>query len=213
MPARVSEALILRTYPLREADLIVSFFTRDQGKLRGVARRARKLKSRFGAALERLAHVQVRYYQPETRELATLSSCELIHSTFELARDYPVGVALDYMAEVSDQLLPPGEQNERFFRLMLVTLEYLRNWKVTGLWPALTYFTLWAVRLSGLLPALKLSPESQEIAQQMLKRSLLEISPEDWTRQRAADLRSQLVRVIEGHIERKLVTWTYVETL
>ncbi|MDW8356047.1 MAG: recombination protein O N-terminal domain-containing protein, partial [Bryobacterales bacterium] len=38
MPARVSEALILRTYPFQEADLIVSFFTRDQGKLRGVAR-------------------------------------------------------------------------------------------------------------------------------------------------------------------------------
>ena len=36
MPARVSETFVLRTYPYKEADLIVSFFTRDQGKLRGL---------------------------------------------------------------------------------------------------------------------------------------------------------------------------------
>ena len=53
MPARVSESFILRTYPFREADLIVSFFTRDQGKFRGVARRARKPKSTYGSGLER----------------------------------------------------------------------------------------------------------------------------------------------------------------
>ena len=49
MPARVSETFVLRTYPFREADLIVSFFTRDQGKMRGVARRARRPKSPFGS--------------------------------------------------------------------------------------------------------------------------------------------------------------------
>ena len=57
MPARESEALVLRTYPFREADLIVSFIARDQGKLRGVARGAKRLKSRFGAGLERLAQI------------------------------------------------------------------------------------------------------------------------------------------------------------
>ena len=49
MPARMSESFILQTYPFREADLVVSFFTRDQGKLRGVARRARRPKSSFGS--------------------------------------------------------------------------------------------------------------------------------------------------------------------
>jgi hypothetical protein len=48
MPAQVSETFVLRTYPFREADLIVSFFTRDQGKLRGVARRVRR-PSAFGS--------------------------------------------------------------------------------------------------------------------------------------------------------------------
>ncbi len=63
MPARVSETFVLRTYPFREADLIVSFFTRDQGKMRGVARRARRPKSPFGSGLERLSHVRMAYYR------------------------------------------------------------------------------------------------------------------------------------------------------
>ena len=116
MPACVSEALVLRTYPLKEADLIVSFFARDQGKLRGVAKRARRPKSNFGSGLERLSHVRMAYVQSETRELVNLESCELIHSQFGLISDYWTSVALDYFAEVSDQLLPSGEPSEKFFR-------------------------------------------------------------------------------------------------
>lgn len=126
MPKRVSEAFVLRTYPLREADLIVSFFTRDQGKLRGVARRARHPKSAFGAGLERLSQVRLAYYQRETRELVNLDSCELIRSQFELVSDYVAGVALDYIAEVCEHLLPPEEANEKFFRLVAAVLESLR---------------------------------------------------------------------------------------
>ena len=80
MPARMSESFILQTYPFREADLVVSFLTRDQGKLRGVARRARRPKSSFGSGLERLSHVTVSYDQKEHRELVSLNSCQLLHS-------------------------------------------------------------------------------------------------------------------------------------
>jgi len=154
VPARVSEALVLRTYPLKEADLVVSFFTRDSGKLRGVAKRARRPKSSFGAGLERLSHVRMAYFQRETRELVNLDSCELIHSQFGLVSDYRVGIALDYFAEVSDQLLPSAEANEKFFRLLLAVLEVLRNAGPAAVWCAVTYFSLWAARLSGWLPDL-----------------------------------------------------------
>ena len=158
VPACVSEALVLRTYPLKEADLIVSFLTRDQGKLRGVAKRARRPKSTFGAGLERLSHVRMAYFQRETRELVNLDSCELIRSQFDLVSDYWTGVALDYFAEVADQLLPAAEPGERFFRLLLAVLDYLRPAEgatSTGrVWRAVTYYSLWAVRLSGWLPEL-----------------------------------------------------------
>ncbi len=154
MPARVSEALILRTYPLREADLVVSFLTRDQGKLRGVAKRARRPKNAFGAGLERLSYVRMAYFQRETRELVSLDGCELIRSQFGLASDYWAGVALDYFAEVTEQLLPAAEPNEKFFRLLLAVLDYLRTAAGSGAWRAVAYFSLWAVRLSGWLPEL-----------------------------------------------------------
>ena len=125
MPARVSETYVLRTYPFREADLIVSFFTRDQGKLRGVARRARKPKSPFGSGLERLSLVNLSYSQKETRELVNLNSCDLVQSQFDLLDNFEAAVALDYMAEVSDHLLPPNEQNERFFRLLTAVLDFV----------------------------------------------------------------------------------------
>src|ERR1035437_5893160 len=103
VPACVSEALVLRTYPLKEADLVVSFLTRDQGKLRGVAKRARRPKSTFGSGLERLSHVRMAYFQRESHELVNLDSCELIRSQFDLVTDYQASVALDYFAEVTDQ--------------------------------------------------------------------------------------------------------------
>ena len=153
MPARVSEAIVLRTYPFAEADLVVSFLTRDQGKLRGVARRARRPKGGFGSGLERLSQVKLSYYQRETRELVNLSACELVRSQFGLVADYEAGVALDYLAELSEQLLPPAEPNERFFRLIVAVLDHMQPGG--SVWRAVTYFTLWAVRLAGFLPELR----------------------------------------------------------
>jgi DNA repair protein RecO (recombination protein O) len=150
----VSEAIVLRTYPFKEADLVVSFLTRDQGKLRGVARRARRTKSAFGAGLERLSQVRMAYFQRETRELVNLDSCDLLVSQFRLLSDYRAGVALDYFAEIAEQLLPPGEPNERFFRLLMTVLEHIRSGDPGAIWRAATYFSLWAVRLSGFLPEL-----------------------------------------------------------
>jgi len=145
---------VLRTYPLKEADLVVSFLARDQGKLRGVAKRARRPKSPFGAGLERLSRVRMAYFQRETRELVNLDSCDLLDSQFGLLSDYRAGVALDYFAEVTDQLLPPNEPNERFFRLLITVLEHMHAAEAGSVWRAVTYFSLWAVKLSGFLPEL-----------------------------------------------------------
>jgi DNA repair protein RecO (recombination protein O) len=211
MPARVSESFVLRTWPFAESDLIVSFLTRDQGKLRGVAKRARRLKSNFGSGLERLSQVRISYYQKETRELVTLASCELIRSQFKLVSDYVASVALDYLAEVSDQLLPPAETSERFFRLLAAVLDHLHAGG--EIWTAVTYFTLWAVRLSGFLPDLKVSQESKAIAMEMLETHIRDLSQREWSKTTAADLRRFLIRQIEDHVERKLITAPVLEAL
>ena len=146
VPARVSEALVLRTYPFKEADLVVSFLTRDQGKLRGVAKRARRPKSTFGSGLERLSHVRMAYFQRESHELVNLDSCELIRSQFDLVTSYQASIALDYFAEASELLLPSAEPSEKFFRLLVAVLESLRpaggegSLQAGRVWRAVTYF-------------------------------------------------------------------------
>jgi DNA repair protein RecO (recombination protein O) len=211
MPARVSESFVLRTFPFAEADLIVSFFTRDQGKLRGVAKRARRPKSNFGSGLERLSQVRVTYYQKETRELVTLVSTELIRSQFDLVSDFTAGVALDYLAEVSEHLLPAAETNERFFRLLAAVLEHLHAGG--DVWAAVTYFSLWAVRLSGFLPELRVGQESRAIAMEMLKTPIGLLGTREWSKATAADLRRFLVRQMEEHVERKMLSVPMLEAL
>src|SRR6266478_1815125 len=69
MPARETEAIILKTFPLGEADRLVSFLGRASGRVRGVAAGARRVKNRYGSTLEVLSHVQIWYVEKETREL------------------------------------------------------------------------------------------------------------------------------------------------
>ena len=211
MPARVSETFVLRTYPYKEADLIVSFFTRDEGKLRGVARRARKPKSPFGAGLERMSYVRMSYWQRENAELSNLSGCEMIASPFDLGSDYGRGLSLDFMAETAEHLLPAHEPNEKFFRLMIAVLDYLRSGG--DFWPAVLYFSLWAVRLSGVFAEMRVRQESAEIANEMLEKPLSGLTPREWSKSTASDLRRVLVRTMEQHVERKFLTVPLLESL
>jgi len=146
-----SEAIVLRSYPLREADLLVSFFTRAEGKLRGVARSGKKSKRRFGGALEPLTWVRVFWEDREGQELARLDSCEILESPLATQVDYPRAVALEHVAEVLEELLPEREANDAVFRLALSVLEQLRG---SAIWMPVTYFDLWMARLVGLLPEL-----------------------------------------------------------
>lgn len=211
MPARVSESFTLRTYPYREADLIVSFLTRDQGRLRGVARHARRPKSNFGSGLERLSRVNMFYSQREALELVRIDSCELLHSAFGLTGDYACSVAMDYIVEICEHLLPASEPNEKYFRLLGAVVAALET--PGSVWQAVTYFTLWSVRLAGILGELKVSSESSEIAHEMLITPVNGLSAREWTKETAADLRRHLTRRIEEHVERRLVTVGYLESL
>ena len=211
MPARVSETFVLRTYPFREADLIVSFFTRDQGKLRGVARRARRPKSTFGSGLERLSQVRMAYFLRENAELANLSSCELIDSPLAGEPDYDRSLALDFLTEVSEQLLPPHEPNEKFYRLLKAMLAHLRSGG--ELWPAVDYFSLWAVRLTGVLPELRVNQQTAELVEEMFAKPLSGVAGRPWSKTTLSSLRRALVRAMEQHTERRFLTVPLLEAL
>ncbi len=150
MPLRESEAIILRSYPLGEADRLVSFLSRSAGRLRGVARGARRPRSRFGSTLEPLSHIRIWFFERETRELVRINQSELIESFLEVQQDYTAGLGLTLVSEVTEAALPEREPAEANFRLVLITARALR--RGGGVWLPLAYFNLWTVRLGGWLP-------------------------------------------------------------
>jgi len=127
MALRESEAIVLRTYPLREADLLVTLFTRAEGKVRGVARSAKKSKRRFGGALEPMTYVRAFYDVRERQELARLDACEVLESPMATEITYARAVALAHIAELLDELLPDREANDAIFRLTLSVLHALQH--------------------------------------------------------------------------------------
>jgi DNA repair protein RecO (recombination protein O) len=149
MALKESEAIILRTYPLREADLLVTLFTRAEGKVHGVARSAKRSKRRFGGALEPLTYVRAYYEDRERQELSRLDSCEVLESPLAFQVTYPRAIALSHVAELLDELLPDREPNDAVFRLSLSVLAALHG---SDVWMPVTYFELWMTRLMGYLP-------------------------------------------------------------
>jgi DNA repair protein RecO (recombination protein O) len=150
MPARETEAIILKTFPLGEADRLVSFLGRTSGRLRGVASGARRLKNRYGSTLELLSHVHVWYVERETRDLVRIQQCDLLESFHKAQSDYGLSTGLALVSEICELVLPEHEVAEPMFRLILLTV---REVEKTGSWAVpLSYFAFWTVRLGGWLP-------------------------------------------------------------
>lgn len=150
MPARETEAIILKTFPLGEADRLVSFFGRTSGRVRGVAARARRINNRYGSTLELLSHVQLWYVERETRDLVRIQQCELLESFNKAQSDYQLSTGLALVSEIAELVLPEHEVAEPMFRLILLTA---RATERTGDWALpVSYFAFWTVRLGGWLP-------------------------------------------------------------
>jgi DNA repair protein RecO (recombination protein O) len=150
MPARETEAIILKTFPLGEADRLVSFLGRASGRVRGVAAGARRVKNRYGSTLEVLSHVQIWYVERETRELVRIQQCELLESFHQAQSNYELSTGLAVISEAAELVLPDHEAAEPMFRLILLAVREIER---TGDWALpLSYFAFWTVRLGGWLP-------------------------------------------------------------
>ena len=161
MPVYKSDALILRTYKLGEADRIVVFLTRDRGKKRGVAKGARRAKSRFMGALESLTRAGVAYYERELRDLVRINYIEPQRSPLAIvARHAENASALghaDYFAELIDEWALEGHADERLYRLGSSVIDAFADGAPTE--RLARYFEFWLLRLQGVYPQLSSCPE------------------------------------------------------
>ena len=111
---------MLRSFPLGEGDRLVSFLSRTEGRLKGVAKGAQRLKSQFGSTLEPLSHIRIWFYERETRELVRINQCELLESFYLAQSDYHKSIALALVSEIVETVLPEREATDSVFRLTLV---------------------------------------------------------------------------------------------
>jgi DNA repair protein RecO (recombination protein O) len=152
MPLHESEAIVLQSFTLGEADRLVSFLSRTMGRMRGVAAGARKPKSRFGSTLERMSHIRIWFFERETRDLVRISQCEMIESFLDVVRDYSSSVALALLSEITEKVLPEREASDANFRLLLLCAQTMKRSGKSEV--PLAYFALWTVKLGGWLPSL-----------------------------------------------------------
>ena len=120
--AHVGEAIVLRTWPFLEADLLVSLFTRQQGRVKGVARHAMRSRRRFGGALEPMTMVRAAYAERPKQELVRLDAFEIVWSPLSGAIDWERTAALQMMAEVLEEALPELAVEDAVFRLTAAVL-------------------------------------------------------------------------------------------
>jgi DNA repair protein RecO (recombination protein O) len=171
MPVLSSETVVLRTWPVHEADLVVSFFTRDYGRMKGIAKSALKSRKRFGGALEPMTLARAWFVERPRQELVRLDQLEILRSPLSAPVDHARMAVLSFFAEVLDESLPEHDPQDAVFRLLVSVLEKTSaaqaeavqlqssgpqtpGPQALGPWMPLTYFSLWMTRLMGLLPDL-----------------------------------------------------------
>jgi len=149
-----TEALILRSYNLAEADKIVVCLSRSAGLIRGVAKGCRKLRNRFGAALEPFTLVNLTYYERENQELVSFRQVEILKSRFNLSSNASILTGFAYMGDLLIDFSPPHQANDNLFRMALACFEAASE-TPADLEAVLRYFEVWLLKLEGFLPDLR----------------------------------------------------------
>lgn len=146
-----TESLVLRSYNLSDADKIVVFLTLKEGLVRGVAKGAKRLKSKFGGSLEPFSIVNLTYLQKDERELVNINQIELQKSFFKNASQIDFLEKFGYLAELLIEFAPPHDPNERLYKMSKICLETASE-NPSGLDSIALYFEIWILRLGGFLP-------------------------------------------------------------
>jgi DNA repair protein RecO (recombination protein O) len=127
MPGYKTKAISLKTAPFAEADKMVTIFSREFGKLRVLAKSARRVPSRLGGRVETFSYAD--YYIAKGRSLDIISQCEVLE-TFQPIRNDPSALMVGfYLLKLIDAGTVEGQHNPELFDLLLKGLYALQQKK------------------------------------------------------------------------------------
>lgn len=152
MPAEKTEAIVLRVIEFSETSVVTTLYTRDFGKITALAKGARRPKSPFEAALDRLARCAVLFLHKTSGAMSLLTEAKLLHRFRAGQRSLPRLYAGYYAAELLLDLTDEGDPQPELFEKAWRTLDALDG----DAPPATTIlqFELAVLRLMGNLPEL-----------------------------------------------------------
>jgi DNA repair protein RecO (recombination protein O) len=150
-----TEAIVLHTFKLAEADKIAVCMTEKAGLVRGVAHGARRMKSKFGASLEPFTLINLTYFEKEARELVTIKNTEILRSYFGSAESSEAIASMGYLVELVKEFATPHHADERLFRMLRACVESIANdaYRSQAIF---AYCELWILKLTGFLPDFKI---------------------------------------------------------
>ena len=118
MNAQISPAIIMRIKEFGETDLLVTFFTSDRGRLKGIAKGGQKSQKRFANCLDLFCLANLEYELKKKGDLHFLHSCKLVHAFPGLRSEYTFLSLASYMIELAEILFPLGVTDNEMFELL-----------------------------------------------------------------------------------------------
>jgi DNA repair protein RecO (recombination protein O) len=153
VPLYKTQAVVLKSMKLSEKDKLVTFLTETHGKVKCVAKAARRLKSRFGASLEPMSHVSLIYFGKEHQELYRLNQCDIIQSFQEIKESPDLFYTAVYFLELAGHFIVEGHPEPEIFRLLVRSLH--ESGKVDNMELLCRLFELRVMAHAGYTPRLR----------------------------------------------------------
>lgn len=122
-----TDAVVLKSMRYRDSSKIVTFYSRRFGKVKGIAKGARQMKSKFGAGLEPLSAVSLILYKKDQRELQLISQCDTVKTYKNIHNELErlaVGLSI---VELLNQLTQDEEGNDALYTLLVQSLDELER--------------------------------------------------------------------------------------
>jgi len=148
-----TEGLVLKSFDFRETSRIVTFFTKERGKVKGVLKGIRRDPRKFGSSVEKFSLNDIVYYEYRNSDIHLVSQCDMKNFFPGFRADLERMTAASYAGELIDNLIPQEEQNAEIYQLTRAFLKSLESTKDVG--KLVQTFQIKILSLSGFKPHLE----------------------------------------------------------
>jgi len=127
MPLKSTRAFVIGSFKYGEADSIIHFFTKDEGKISTIARNVRRAKKRSVGSFDLLSFMNITYFEKEGKEIFTLSSAEPAEKASACDQDLKTIAYISAIVELVREFCPAGQANQDIYQLLCWAHKIIQN--------------------------------------------------------------------------------------